>query len=205
MKKSSIIILVLIIATVAYFYWPENEIKYPPGILIQDEPVQTDLQKVEIWQKDDYTITPLAKFTIRARVLSKENYWLGREADLSPTDLALGWGEMSDQNVLDKMEISQSDRWFEWRAKVLPIPVNVITSHASNMHIIPGNDNVKSILDEIEKGSLISMTGYLIRIDAKDGWHWVSSLSRTDTQGGACEVVWADSIAILNTSLSLDN
>jgi len=38
--------------------------------------------------------------------------------------------------------------------------------------------------------------GYLISIRGEDGWHWRSSLSRTDSGDGACEVVWVDSLAI---------
>jgi hypothetical protein len=37
------------------------------------------------------TLTPLAGFSIDARVLSRRDYRSDREAELSPVDLALGW------------------------------------------------------------------------------------------------------------------
>ena len=58
------------------------------------------------------TLQPLAGFSVEARVLSRENYRLGREAELSPTDLALGWQRMREDPVLAQLKISQSSRWY---------------------------------------------------------------------------------------------
>jgi hypothetical protein len=41
-------------------------------------------------------------------------------------------------------------------------------------------------------GQIVHLEGDLVRADGKDGWHWVSSLSRTDTGDGSCEVVWVE-------------
>jgi hypothetical protein len=51
------------------------------------------------------TLTSLASFDIRARVLARERYRFDRAADLSPIDLALGWGRMSESAVLDQLKI----------------------------------------------------------------------------------------------------
>lgn len=45
-------------------------------------------------------------------MIAKENYHLGEERELSPVELALGWGVMSDQQVLDQIQFSQSGRWY---------------------------------------------------------------------------------------------
>lgn len=197
MKKLSSFTLIIIIAFIAYHFWPSNALTYPPGVLVSEDPIQENITSEQSWEKDEYQIIPLAKFKVKARVLSKENYWLGRETDVSPVDLALGWGPMSDQSVLDQLEIDQSNRWFHWKAKSLPIPIAEITSHASNMHIVPADEVIEDKLNDISDGSIIEMNGYLVEIKAKDGWHWRSSLSRTDSQGGACELVWVDSLNIL--------
>lgn len=70
---------------------------------------------------DQYEITHLATFDIKAKVLSKKNYQFGRGADLAPTDLALGWGNMSDERILEKIRISQSNRFYYWRVDSFPI------------------------------------------------------------------------------------
>jgi hypothetical protein len=102
MKK--LLILVPFIILVAYFIWPEKTITYPAGITAPEQPVQNNLSITKEWQKDGYTIKALAEYKIKARVLSRNNFSIGRESDLSPLDLALGWGPMSDQSVIDKIK-----------------------------------------------------------------------------------------------------
>ena len=198
MKKFSLFLLLVIAGFLVYNFLPEKEIKHPAGVLVKDDPVQKPVFNKLPWQKDDYTITPLSEFKIKARVLSRNTYSVGRECDLSPIDLALGWGAMSDQSVVDRLDISQSNRWYHWETKLLPIPAKEISTHSANMHIIPAGENVENKLDEIYKGSIIEISGYLVEIKAEDGWHWKSSLRRDDTGGGACEVVWVEDLNITN-------
>ncbi|MDP6546834.1 MAG: hypothetical protein QGH60_22905, partial [Phycisphaerae bacterium] len=64
-------------------------------------------------------------------------------------------------------------------------------------HLVPANQSVGSVMNRTRKGDIVEFSGSLIRIDAKkDDWHWVSSLSRTDTGSHACEVVWVESFEI---------
>ncbi len=172
-----------------YFFWPETVTRHEPGVLVKEEPVQR-ITTAEGWERDGYTITPLAQLEAKALVLHLKEYGSGRESDLSPVDLALGWGPMSDQGVIDKLEISQSGRWYEYKARVLPLPQKVIAASSSNMHIIPGDEDVEDVLSALHRGDVISFSGFLVEVKAADGWGWRSSLSRTDEGHGACEVVW---------------
>jgi hypothetical protein len=47
----------------------------------------------------------------------------------------------------------------------------------------------------VRPGQRVRIDGWLVQVDANDGWHWRSSLSREDTGGGACEVVYVCSIS----------
>ncbi len=192
MKK--LIILVPFIILLAYFIWPEKTITYPAGITAPEQPVQNNLSITKEWQKDGYTIKALAEYKIKARVLSRNNFSIGRESDLSPLDLALGWGPMSDQSVIDKIKITQSNRWYHWETDSSPIPLNQVSLNSANVHIIPNNEDVENKLENVYKGSLIEMKGYLVSINAKDGWHWQSSLKRDDTGGGSCELFLVDTL-----------
>ena len=146
-------------------------------------------------QIDDYVITPLADVEITAKVLGKENYYLDRESDISPVDLALGWGRMSDPAVLEQISISQSSRWYYWKTPKFPIPRKEIETHSANMHIIPANDYVRDNLKEVEEGQHVKIRGNLVRVDASDGWFWKSSLTRNDTGNRACELVYVTDMA----------
>jgi hypothetical protein len=44
---------------------------------------------------------------------------------------------MSDESVLKKIKISQSNRWDRWQVREFPITQQEIQTHSTNMHIIP--------------------------------------------------------------------
>jgi hypothetical protein len=180
-----------------YQCWDSREVSQPPGILTPNQPIQRSIANAEPFDFKGYRITPLAFFEIEARVLSRERYRRGREADLSPIDLALGWGPMSAQEVIDQLQISQSNRYYRWRTDRLPIPAPVIASHSANMHIIPAADPIEKELMKIREGHVVRLGGYLIQANAQDGWRWRSSLTRSDTGGSACELIFVDRISVL--------
>jgi len=137
-------------------------------------------------------------FELEARVLSAEHYTFDRPAAISTVDLALGWGRMSDEAVLNKIDISQSGRFYFWRVEAFPIPRKEIERSSANMHMVPANDDVQKVLKSIKQGQIVSIKGELIEAESPDGWRWKSSLSRNDTGAGACEVVYVKQVAILN-------
>ena len=181
----------------AYQCWNDREVSQPGGILAPNVPIQKNIAQAQPFDFKAYRITPLASFEIEARVLSRERYRLGREADLSPIDLALGWGPMSAGEVIGQLNIAQGNRYYHWRTDRLPIPAPVIASHSANMHIIPAAELIENELMKIRKGHVVRLGGYLVQATASDGWHWRSSLTRSDTGAGACEVVFVNRISVL--------
>ncbi len=177
-------------------FFKEEKVNLGPGVMAAQTPIQEKPSSSKSFPFKGYTITPLASFEISAKVLGRENYRLGREADLSPTDLALGWGKMSDEAVLKYIDISQSNRWYRWQTKAFPLPRREIEINSANMHMIPKDTLVESTLERVRKGDIVSLKGELVRVNAADGWSWVSSLSRKDTGGGACEVVFVEAMKI---------
>ena len=141
-----------------------------------------------------YTFSNSEPFDLEARVLSVRHYRSGREAELSPTDLALGWGRMMEDEVVDLIEVSQRSRWYHWRADTLPIPRREIQDSSANMHMVPANESVARVLDEVGEHDRIRIVGQLIDANAEDGWRWRSSRSRTDKGTGACELVLLEQI-----------
>jgi len=183
------------------FFFKDASVDYGPGILAPNQPIQNKPLSTKSFVFKDYTITPLADFEINAKVLSKENYSHGREADLSPLDLALGWGRMSDKDITQNLNISQSGRWYRWSTDKLPMPQREIETNSANMHIIPKTDELRKRAMNIREGDIVSIKGKLVSISAKDGWHWRSSLSRTDTGKGACELIFVEELNIEELSL----
>ncbi len=195
-KKILFVVLVLL-AGMAYRDWSLREIEHPPGVLVSELPKQVNVRGLASVTMDGYELTPRAEFEIRARVLARKDYSWGTEADLSPVDLALGWGVMSDQAVLDRIEISQGSRWYYTRYE-LPAPISdkEIIQNSGNMHIIPAQNRIKKKLQDVRVGDIVRLRGRLVDIDHPSGWYWRTSLSREDTGGGSCEIVYVEEIEI---------
>jgi hypothetical protein len=191
------ILIVCVCAFVLYQFFQPGSVELGPGVSAPEQPLQTSPAQQQPIRIDDYTITPLADFTITAKVLAKKQYRTGREADLSPYDLALGWGRMSDESVLESIKITQSGRWYRWNTKDMPIPRREIESHSANMHMIPADEFVELSLGDVKEGQVISLRGHLVEVKASDGWKWKSSMTRNDTGGGACELIYVTSFSIL--------
>lgn len=192
MIKKIIIAVVILVGVI--FWWQDRPVSQRPGVLAANIPTQQNIASATPFRYKDYRVVPLATFQIKARVLGKENYYLGREAALSPVDLTLGWGPMSDSRVLDKISISQSNRFYSWYTSSFPIPRRQIETNSANMHMIPANQSVARRLSAVRAGQVVQLQGYLVRIEASDGWRWQSSLTRGDVGAGACELIWVQSV-----------
>lgn len=183
----------------AYQHFSQRPIVHGDGIIAHLQPVQQPFQESTNqtnFELNGYTITPLQSFEIEARVLATKNYSLGREADLSPVDLVLGWGKMSDEAVLKEIRISQSGRFYYWHVEQFPIPRQEIETHSANMHMIPANSQLEKLLKSVREGQIVNIKGLLIEARATDGWRWKSSLTRNDTGAGACELVYIEKLVI---------
>ena len=168
----------------------------PPRVARGEAPLQSDVPPdLRVIALQGATLQPLAGFSVAARVLGREDYRLGREADFSPTDLALGWGRMGDDVVIAALDIGQSARWYRYRWQgAPPIPADEIARSSANMHMIPASDEVAAALHRIRRDDRVRIDGWLVQVDADDGWRWRSSLRRDDSGGGACELVYVCAI-----------
>jgi hypothetical protein len=103
--------------------------------------------------------------------------------------------------VLDRLDISQGNRfyYYEWQ-NAPPIPKEEIICHSANMHLIPADWSLRCAMWQTRAGDLIRMKGLLVEVSGPDMPPWRSSLSRTDTGNGACELMWVESLEKLNDS-----
>lgn len=195
--KNTFFVLSLLLLILAARSWEGRDRVYPPGVLVPEYPQQTPLAQPEPITLGEYFLTPRAGFRLRARVLSREDYRWSDGADLAPVDLALGWGVMSDQAVLDRIDIRQSARWYYTRYDhPAPISDRQIIRNSANMHLIPANDWVADKLDDVRPSDLVQLRGTLVDVDRADGFYWRTSLTRDDTGNGSCELFYVEHIFI---------
>ena len=190
-----LILLIGLFGFGAYQHFANQAVTYGNGAIAKQPPIQQSTNESNLYV-NVYQIKPLQSFEISARVLSSEHYSLGREADLSPVDLAFGWGPMSDEAVLKDITITQSGRFYYWQTNRFSIPREQIEQNSANMHMIPADKTIANTLNNIKNGQVVTIKGFLVEATASDGWHWKSSLSRIDTGAGACEIVYVKSISI---------
>jgi hypothetical protein len=176
------------------WFW-DRPLHPPDGVLAADDPRQTDVVHGEKVQVGRWSLTVRADYLITARVLSRENYHFDKLSDLIPEDLALGWGPMSDNRVLQKIEVSQSNRFYYWRAPAdSPISKDSIITHSANTHVIPRNSMIARQLSRLRPGQVVTLSGELVDVVRDDGVWIKTSLVRNDTGAGACEVLLVDEV-----------
>lgn len=176
----------------AFNRWQLRPVHPPDGPIAPTDPLQTNLDVTPVVTTvGRWRLTPRARYDITARILSREDYHFDLLSDLIPEDLALGWGPMSDNRVLRAFEITQGARFYTWRPKQpeLPVPRQIVIEHSANTHVIPANAVTRHQLERLRVGQVVHLTGLLVDGVRDDGAYIKTSLTRSDTGPGACEVV----------------
>ncbi|MDR2872339.1 MAG: hypothetical protein LBV45_07460 [Xanthomonadaceae bacterium] len=169
----------------------------PPRVKPGDPPLQTpvpaSMQPVTL---RGATLKPLAGFSVDARVLSRMDYRADTMSDWVPLDLALGWGNMRRDDVLSRLHISQSNRWYFYRWHgTPPLPPREIIRSSANMHLIPANAAVAREFAAIRQNDSVHIQGWLVELTTHTGWRYRSSTTREDTGSESCELILVCSIS----------
>lgn len=191
------------ILTAAWWLWSQfAPISRVPGVLVRNDPEQQMYGMApQSVQMKGWTLKPLASYKVQGRVLSKAHYSDDAMGGIAPYDLALGWGAMSDTAVLKRLDIRQVYRYYEWAcwSPELPLPRAEITGHSANVHVIPATDQVLAKVRRLRKGSLVILRGDLVEASLPgQKIPMRSSLVRTDSGDGACEIMLVRSVQELD-------
>ena len=190
--------LLAAIAWLGTSFWNARPIRHEPGVLIPMEPMQQESTPTPLPEIEGFRLTGVASYTICARVLGTKRYWDGPPSHLAPVDVALGWGAMSDQSVLDQLGFSMGNRFFFYRwENAPPIPPDQIMRSAGNNHVISANASVKQAIKNLRKGEVVLLRGMLVDVVGPDGYPWKTSRTRGDTGKGACEIFYVQAVATL--------
>ena len=169
-----------------------------PGPL--PHPVQRALDEpLDLPAPDGFTFTAVDDYEVEALIASRKRYRWDREAEVSPVDLLLVWGDAAAHGNPQVVSWSQRDRFGYWNWPSdgsLRLTDGGINSLAANTHIIPPTDDpatCRQIL-ALRRGDHVRLRGYLVNIRADKGWWWKTSRARGDTWGGACEVFYVTEV-----------
>ena len=198
-RRAAWIALFIVAASKAWGEWEHRAIHPADGAIAPNEPVQTDADGAPAIVLGRWTLTPRARYDITARVLGREDYRFDPIADLAPLDLALGWGPLSDNRVLEAFKVSQGARFYSWRpvTESLPIELGEVTRSSANTHVIPADALVAAKLDRLRRGGqVVHLTGLLVDGVRDDGMTIRTSLTRSDSGAGACEFMLVQQVEV---------
>jgi hypothetical protein len=147
-----------------------------------------------------FTMIPLAEYQMSGVVVGKKTYSSGWDGELSPTDLAVVWGKLADPENGRYVTYSQGYRWYHYRWKEgSPVDPSYIASHSSNNHVIPANENIRRAIKAIKRKDRVVLKGFLVNLKGTSKGEtvaWNTSLSRTDTGNGSCELFYVSHVRI---------
>jgi hypothetical protein len=169
---------------------------HPALPTLSQPPVQTPVIQPVKMVKNGYMVKEVARYVVTARIVGAHRYHKGRETDISPVDLALGWGRMADEKILHKMSFSQDRRRLYLQSSSEPMTEDEIAASTANTHIIPANDAVEEKVASLQKDQVVTLHGALVDVTYPDGWHWDTSMTRNDMGDGACEIMYVDAVIV---------
>ena len=147
-----------------------------------------------------FTLTPVAEYRLSGMVVSKETYSDDWNAKVSPIDLAIVWGNLTEPEYDRYMTYDQDSRWYSYNYKPnSPFDHSYVISHSSNNHIIPGNKNIEMAVRTVKKKDKIVLEGFLVNLKGiYEGRTvvWNTSLTRADTGDGSCELFYVTKVRI---------
>lgn len=168
------------------------------------DPLQTPCFSAEPITKETedglLTLTPVAGYKVSGVVVSRKAYGDGWESQISPIDLAIVWGKLAESEYDRYIEYSQENRWYFFRYKEgSPFDHDFVVTHSGNHHMIPDTGNVHRALQLIRKKDKVVLEGYLVNVKGTykgRAVFWNTSLSRSDTGNGSCEIFYVSKVRI---------
>jgi hypothetical protein len=141
------------------------------------------------------TLTPRARYRIRAWVVAKDRGFDDDAADVLTLDLGLAWGPVASPDLLRSLSFRLDTRYLSLRwSEALPLDGATLMRHVSNHHLVVPDAALRAYLDHAQVGDLVTLEGQLVDVtlEGTSGRVVRSSLSRDDIGNGACEVLWVE-------------
>lgn len=154
----------------------------------------------------EYRLAPLYGYEINGLVVGKMNYRLFsiyKYESVFPVDLCLIWGSNVAGKVYKdrRVRFSQDCRWcwVEWSGEA-----DFNLNEISNNHLLINSRPLEKKIKALLRGDQVSIKGKLVNVEARAigkepvpeiSWH--TSISRTDSGSGACEVIYVEGVEIL--------
>lgn len=170
----------------------DKPLEYPGGAL--PVPIQVKDQSAAVdW--DDYRLEPVARFDATVLVLQATEH-RGGSIPFSKLDFGVAWGTAVDDEILKNVRFMHRGRFLYWRTEDSDLYARrgkEITHQVGNFHLIASSDVLEDLKD-VRRGDVVRLVGRLVNVSGPDRKRWMTSMTRSDTGAGACEIILVESL-----------
>lgn len=209
MGKTTVIVplfLIIAVGTPVLFYgvlnMPQSTERLPDEIDTSGDPLQEPYTGKDIYKKygsTAYTLEPVATFKASVLVVSTKQYF-DDDKELIPLDVCVVWGEMALPHYRECISFEQGIRVCQViYIAACPFEESYLDTHFTNIHVIPGNENILKALKAIKKGQKVILEGFLVNIYRDGVLYKKTSMSRTDSVGAIYEILYVTQLRIGDT------
>ncbi len=196
-KLEKVLISCIIIGLIAFGNAVLNPNLYQEII---PNPVQVNIQKSEITyvstEGTNIPIVLLADYAVEGVIKSKLKY-SDYPSRVAQYDVAIAWGNLNEKEIDKHIRYSQSGRWYYYNFdRDVSVSLSYIAEHSANVHLISKDQLVLKKIENLNKNDHIKLKGYLVNVKFDNGI-WSSSLTRTDTGNGACEIMYVTDVEVI--------
>ena len=200
----------------AIAWWMQDELPQA-GRLREDlfsEPVQRKVSKPPFDTRVDgvdYRIQPRYSYDLRGLVVSlhdSDTWWdYAHKAwndHLNLADFCVVWGETARRGAYRGISFSNTQWECHWGTTSSEAWQAFNQTEVANNHMVTDDPAVAKALRAVRIGDQVRVTGYLVDYttfrDGRPAGTRVSSETRTDTGNGACEVLYVESLELLDSA-----
>ncbi len=150
-----------------------------------------------------YTVKPLYEYQLYGMIVSQHNssswwdyYHRVWKDSLNIKDIGVLWGDNLKTEVYKDMKFKSGAWTLYWYYPDAEVRSRFNETHGSNNHLLAADSAVIDAINKAHTGDQICFEGYLAEY-GYPGWSRGTSISRTDTGSGACEVVFVTEFKVL--------
>jgi len=175
---------------------------------VKSEPEQKERSERAIkldWKGAHYVLYPVAEYDIRGMVVTRNDirgftdiYHTSSSVDV--VDVCLIWGDNTREAVYRNSEFWSEPFSCWYRPKNDRGAAAFHSDQLSNTHLLAKDESLAKQLNSIRLGDQIRLTGKLVNYHPAGASEQMrkSSLVRSDSGNGACEVMYVEAVQFLN-------
>ena len=208
-----LIIFFALVYAVTWYMRDDHRTADPIHPAVLQEPIQTEPKSTAVisFSRNGYAyqVTPRADYDISGLVVSLRDYTfmsVKMADEVFPMDLCLLWGDNIKRGVhkANTVSFSQHGRFCITKYTGPPRPRN---SALSNNHLLMATTELDEVLEDLNVGDQVRIRGHLVNVKANllgegsfadpRSFTMATSTDRTDSRGGACEVIYVRDLTVL--------